>query len=228
MPQGRGMLADFSDSKRLAARLHAVAAGLSIAIGFAPESDGRKSSVDPLPILETARADLKRLMSDLEGKEAGSVDLVDALEREAARQEIELKLRVDGEVTWLSPDQLELLLLFCREGVRNTRRHSGGNVCGIDIELARCPWVARVRDWGAGIQPVKREGDGLALVGRVAAQSGSTLRVTSHPGMGTEIVLTGPPCGRDRPGANSEDGRRRQKTQIRRSRPVISRSSSAD
>jgi signal transduction histidine kinase len=222
------MLADFSDSKRLAARLHDVAAGLSIGIGFARESDGRKSSLDPLPILETALADLKRLMSGLDGQDAGSVDLVDALEREAARLEIEVKLRIDGEVTWLSPDQLALFLLFCREGLRNSRRHSGGNVCGIDIELARCPWVVRVRDWGAGIQPVRREGNGLALIGRVAAKSGSTVRVTSHPGMGTEIVMTGPPCGRDRPGGNSEDERRRQKTQIRRSRPVISRSNAAD
>ncbi len=225
LPQGRSMLAEITDSKRLAARLHDVAVGL---IGFARGSDGRRSSPDPLPILETALADLKRLMAGLDGQDAGSVDLVDALEREAARLEIELKLRINGEVAWLSPDQLELFWLFCREGLRNARRHSGGNVCGIDIELARCPWLVRVRDWGAGIRPVKGEGKGLALVGRFAAQSGSALRVTSHPGMGTEIVLTGPPCGRDRPGANSEDGRRRQKTQIRRSRPVISGSSTAD
>lgn len=221
MPQGRRMVAGIGESKRLAARLHDVAAGLSIGIGFARESDGRGSSLDSLPILETALADLKRLTAELDGRAAGSVDLVDALEREAARVEIELKLRIDGDLAWLSPNHRELFLLLCREGLRNARRHSGSNVCGIDIELARCPWVVRVRDWGAGIQPVREEGNGMALVGRLASQSGSTLRVTSHPGMGTELVLTGPPCGRDRVGANSEDGKRRQKTQIRRSRPVI-------
>ncbi len=141
------MLAEISDSKRLVAQLHDVAADLSIGVGFARGSDGRRSSPDPLPILETALADLKRLMAGLDGQDAGSVDLVDALEREAARLEIELKLRINGEVAWLSPDRLELFWLFCREGLRNARRHSGGNVCGIDIELARCPWLVRVRDW---------------------------------------------------------------------------------
>jgi len=194
MPQGRGMVADIrGDSKRLAARLHDVAAGLAIGIGFVREIDGRKSGPDSLVILVTALADLKRLTTELDGRAAEPVDLIDALEREAARLEIELKLRIDGEVAGLSPNHLELFFLFCREGLRNIRRHSGSNAGGIDIELARCPWIVRVRDWGAGILPVREEGNGLALVGRVAAQSGSTLRVTSHPGMGTELVLTGPP-----------------------------------
>ncbi len=35
LPQGRSMLAEITDSKRLAARLHDVAVGLSIGIGFA-------------------------------------------------------------------------------------------------------------------------------------------------------------------------------------------------
>jgi hypothetical protein len=166
------MVAGIGESKRLAARLHDVAAGLSIGIGFARESDGRGSSLDSLPILETALADLKQLTAELDRRATGSVDLVDELECEAARLEIELKLRIDGEVAWLSPNHLELLFLFCREGLRNSRRHSGGNACGIDIELARCPWVVRVRDWGAGIQPGREEGNGLALARRICCPIG--------------------------------------------------------
>jgi signal transduction histidine kinase len=91
-----------------------------------------------------------------------------------------------------------LVMLVSREGLRNVRRHAGAAACKITIDLASCPFSVRVRDWGAGLPEGTRVGGGIELLQRMAVDVGCELGVASQPGLGTDLVLVGPLCTRDR------------------------------
>ena len=191
----------------LPVRVHDVTTGLAIGIALLkriPRESQRGDSTDvtrALDVLEDSLVHLRKLTTTL----AGSTrpldrrrDLAKSLTDEALRLRISLDLELTGAETWLPPNHLQLVQLVGREALRNVRRHSGGSACRVTVDLGACPFVFRVRDWGGGLQAGASAGSGIALLQEMAADMGCDLAVGSQPGLGTELVLVGPPCARHR------------------------------
>ena len=191
----------------LAVRLHDAAAGLAVGIGLLriePDAitiDRLRQTDQALAILVEVQANLKHLSRaflDIAPQANPPADLEHGLKREAKRLGVRLEIEVAGETKWLPANHAELVWLVSREGLRNVRRHSGSAACRIQLQLRSCPFVLRIRDWGDGVGPGPQLGEGIGLLREMAAKMGCDLRIGSQPGLGTELVLVGPPCASQR------------------------------
>jgi signal transduction histidine kinase len=205
-----------ASSIRLAVRLHDVSSGLAVGIGLLKgwkESGWSERRPDPdqtIEVFEQVLAELRLLSRAIsEGASARSrpASVRDTLEREAKTAGVDLELRLTGKEGWLSDGQAELVRLTGREAIRNVKRHSGASRCRITIDFSICPFVLTARDWGAGIQPEARLGGGIALLEDLAGEMGAALKISSQPGLGVELTLTGPRCVLTR-GANEPNRQR--------------------
>jgi signal transduction histidine kinase len=194
-------------SAELAVRLHDAAAGLAVGIGLlkveaeATHIARLQQTDQALAILVDVQANLSqfsRATADLGPRWSLPSNLPLALKREAARLGVRVDLTVIGETNWLSPNHYELVWLTSREGLKNVRRHSGTAVCRIRLDVSGCPFVLRIRDWGGGIEPRPRLGDGIGHLRQMAEGMGCALNIGSQPGLGAELALVGPPCARQR------------------------------
>jgi signal transduction histidine kinase len=212
----------------LPVRLHDVATGLAIGIGLfkgfatAPDAHWNPDRDRALELFEESLASLRKLTatSALAVSHRGDTRTIhELLIAESSRLKMRLEFELAGREAWLAPNDAELILLVARESLRNISRHSGARACRISLDLTTCPYVMRVRDWGGGVQAGARPGNGIALLQVMAAEMGCELSVGSQPGLGTELVLIGPTCARDRTHSSTgsggeirsriEDGRRR-------------------
>ncbi len=194
-----GKMARFGDpGTEMAARLHDIAAGIAVGVGLLKGMAGTSPVQDNvgLEVLESVLADVKQLYRARQGAHVPSspVDLASGLREEAARLRIELELKVFGDTDWLSVQERQLLRLVGRESIRNVKRHSGTAKCRMTIDLSDCPFVLRARDWGAGIDPTSRPGEGFERLRDLATGLGCELAVASQPGLGTTLVLIGRRC----------------------------------
>lgn len=188
-------------------RLHDVATGLAIGISLLkgePGGRGKDTARGDLPalaLLEDSLAQLRTLTAATTGDSGWRRPrsrLVESILREASRLRIRLELETSGKEDWLAPNLADLILIVSREALRNVRRHASASDCKITIDLASCPFSVRIRDWGAGLFEGARSGGGIELLQRMAADMGCELGVSSQPGLGTDLVLVGPVCARDR------------------------------
>ena len=188
-------------------RLHDVATSLAIGIsllksGPAPLGmDTARGTLQALALLEDSLAQLRLLTAATAGGSSwqkARPHLAESIRREASRLTIRLELELSGKEDRLAPNLADMIVLVSREGLRNVRRHAGASACKITIDLESCPFSVRIRDWGAGLGEGARAGGGIQLLQRMAADIGCELGVASQPALGTELVLVGPLCTRDR------------------------------
>lgn len=192
-----------TNSVRLVVQLHDVSAGLAVGIGLLKgweESGWSDPKPDPhrtIEVFEQVLAELRQLsraVSDRAALSSRKSSLPASLELEAKTVGVELDLEVTGEPEQLGDRLAELVRLVGREAIRNVKRHSGVSHCRITVDLSTCPFVLTARDWGPGIQPQARQGVGIALLQNLARELGAALTISSQPGLGVELTLTGPQC----------------------------------
>ena len=189
-------------SLRLAVGLHDVSGDLAVAIALLkgwrdPGRNGRHAEPDRLiDVFEQVLAELRRLSRSVSQGVATSrpPGLRESLQLEAKTAGIDLELNLSGNESRLSRAEAELVRLTGREAIRNVHRHSGVSRCRLAIDFSSCPFVLKARDWGAGIQPYARLGGGIALLEALADEMGAALKISSQPGLGVELTLTGPHC----------------------------------
>ncbi len=212
MPGGKGSETEIATTE-FAARLHDASAGLANGINLLkgstrPEVPGPVLvGNQAIEVFEGVLANLRQLshaMSDRAPQRPRQTDLGESLKREARLVGVALKLELIGNNGWLGPAFAQLLLLVGREAIRNVRRHSGSAACRITVDLSSCPFVFRARDWGAGLELGPQAGSGIALLRQLGADLGCELAIRSLPGLGMELVLTGPPCRRAQTEAEGE------------------------
>ena len=211
---------------QMAVRLHDASAGLAVGIGLlkgwteAGWTGPKPDSQFVIEVFEEVLIELRQLSRTVSSGSAGSRrrrNLPEALQRDANAAGVELALKVIGQEELLSKAELELLHLVGRESIRNVKRHSGGSYCRITLDLSTCPYVLSVRDWGAGIRPGTKPAGGITFLEELAGEMGAVLRVSSQPGLGMELTLTGPHCVLVRSG--------QQPTQNARLRSVVAKKS---
>jgi signal transduction histidine kinase len=191
-----------SASLRLAAGLHDVSGDIAVGIALLKgwRETRRNGTLDEpdstIDVFEQALAELRQLSRTVSKGVARSrpVGLRESLELEAKTTGVDVELNLAGKEIWLSRAEVELVRLTGREAIRNVKRHSGVTRCRLTIDLSTCPFVLTARDWGAGIQPGSRLGGGIALLEGLADDLGSELKISSQPGLGVELTLTGPRC----------------------------------
>lgn len=145
--------------------------------------------------------DLRQLATELLPTGPAADDFADALRSMAqstAPQGAQVHCRVERGAA-LSDDTARALYRICRELVRNAAAHSGARRIAVDV-VARGDggWQAIVADDGAGFDPDSQPAMGhigLSLVRQLAADLGGSVEIESARGVGTRVVVGGPPRG---------------------------------
>jgi len=118
------------------------------------------------------------------------VELRHVLDVIEARESVNVELHVDGPVS-IRHEERAALLGIAREAVSNAARH--GNPGTIHVELLDGrPVRLRVADDGSGFdaaEAMSGAGFGLRSMKERALASGADFRITSSPGLGTEIEV---------------------------------------
>jgi signal transduction histidine kinase len=136
---------------------------------------------------------LRALTSDLHPPEPLN-NLEKALLRyieSADRDDLDVRLQVNGDETWASPAVLDEAFLILREAARNAFSHASPSMVLIRVDIAPHELRGSVQDDGVGFQPQERHGDGVGLITmRERAHGlGGRLTLTSRPGTGTRVEL---------------------------------------
>lgn len=204
--------ASAQERSRLAADLHdgVVQDVAGVAFGLAPLADaaahdGRAGEAealgDAVTRLRGGVRDLRTLLVQLHPPSLESTGLPAALSDLLSRLDVDgvrTTLHVAEGIAETSPAD-PLVYRVARESLRNVAEHAAATA--VDVTLADGPGGGRVltvRDDGRGFSGADRErraGEGhvgLALLERLVAQAGGTLRVTSAPTEGTTVELEVP------------------------------------
>lgn len=112
-----------------------------------------------------------------------------------AGREARLDVKIDdGAAAALSAEQSLEFLQIAREAVSNAFRHGRASALTLQLDRDAAGFRLLVTDNGAGFDMARPRRDGLGLgnMHARAARIGATLRVTSRPGAGTEVLATLP------------------------------------
>ncbi len=200
-----------AERQRIARELHddtvqtLVLVGRSLDVLLANEqrSGGQPQRVeDARAQLDAAIDGVRRLSRDLRPSILDRLGLVPALEwllsELAARQNVETKLSVDGEIGRLAPEVEVSLFRIVQEALRNAELHAEADSVQVELSATEQQLSVRIQDSGKGFQPrdAVRPGQhaGLGLLGmRERAQLlGGAVDIKSQPGAGTTILATVP------------------------------------
>jgi signal transduction histidine kinase len=104
------------------------------------------------------------------------------------------RCRVEGTPYPLPPEVESNLLRIGQEALTNTLKHAGASELCLEVAFESAQVRLRVRDNGQGFDPERPAAEGFGLRGlRERAESlGAELLLTSHPGQGTQIVISVP------------------------------------
>lgn len=138
-------------------------------------------------------ANLRALTSNLHPPEPLN-NLEKALVRyieSVGRDELNIRLQVNGDETWASPTVLDESFLILREAARNALSHASPSMVLIRVDIAPHELRGSVEDDGVGFHPAERHGDGVGLITmrERAINIGGRATVTSRPGAGTRVEL---------------------------------------
>ena len=153
--------------------------------------------------LEALDAELRSICHSVESGTMLARPFAEALEREvgwsAKRSDIEVGVRVDGDLDSLSDSQRIALFRIIQECLSNVREHSGATDVEVDVRADHGHVEARVRDNGRGfdvertlIQAARRGRLGLVGLHERARLLGGTCIVTSRAGGPTTVSVVLP------------------------------------
>jgi signal transduction histidine kinase len=172
-----------------------------IAAGADPKSALQQRMDLAKDLLEYARSEARRSISDLRSEALETGDLVTALSKVARQFSVGSDLRVDVSVEGRArplPGALENnLLRICQEAVTNAVRHGQAREVAIGLAFERAAVRLTVKDGGCGFDPkaVASERDGhFGLMGirERVKKLGGRLRLDSAPGRGTAVLVEFP------------------------------------
>jgi signal transduction histidine kinase len=140
---------------------------------------------------------LRMVTSDLRQEAVRSLETALVQYLDSVTTDADVRLRVSGSETWVSPAVIEEAFLIIREAIRNALTHGMPQMVLIGVTLAPHELHAWVDDNGRGFvltgdtNPVST-GTGLASMRERAAVIGGRLMLDSAPGQGTHIELLVP------------------------------------
>lgn len=199
--------AHVSERRRIARELHdRVGNGLSVAhrqlelfqdyrdkVPLAGVTRAEKAHQAVIESMESLRAVISDLrlevpLKSLEKALASYVDTVPA-------DDVTLRLRVNGDETWVPSTVRDESFLIVREAIRNALNHGAPSMVLISVDIAPHELRAMVEDTGRGFDhttALTSGTTGLSSMRERAALLGGSLSVLSQPGRGTQVELVVP------------------------------------
>jgi signal transduction histidine kinase len=107
------------------------------------------------------------------------------------RDDVNIRLQVNGDETWAKPVVLDESFLIMREAARNALSHGAPSMVLIRVDIAPHELRGSVKDDGTGFLQESHTSDGVGLITmRERAHGiGGRLVLTSRPGNGTHVEL---------------------------------------
>lgn len=120
-------------------------------------------------------------------------------ERFSSNTGIRCKLHIEDFDMQLEEHYAIALFRIVQESLTNVSRHAMADCVDIAFGMVGDDYLLKVRDNGTGFDPHARKADSFGLVGiqERALLLGGTVSINSHPGFGTEIVVSIPSIRRD-------------------------------
>ena len=196
---------------RLAREIHDTLAQGFVGISSQLDAVAMCMPEEPLPArkyLEMARrmarhslTEARRSVMDLRSSVLEGHDLVAALESGArtwtAGSGVEIKLDVSGPRQELPEEMEQHLLRIAQEAVTNVLKHAGAGRIWIKLHTEAKRLYLRIVDDGRGFDEAgafNSVGGHFGLIGmrERAERMGGELKLTSHPGEGTQLEVTAP------------------------------------
>jgi signal transduction histidine kinase len=150
--------------------------------------------------LELTRS-LSRELRETSAEEGLEMALSELLET-SVPPDIQTRVSIEGDESFITPQVRDELFLIIREGIRNAVSHSRAAKISIEVDITRDLVSTVVRDDGRGFQPgeeaVSTGGTGLASMQERTSLLGGTLDLASTPGKGTRIEISLPLPGSER------------------------------
>jgi signal transduction histidine kinase len=146
--------------------------------------------LESLESLRTVITDL-RLEAPLKSLEKALASYLDSVSASDGK----LRLRVNGDETWVPATVREESFLIIREAIRNAVAHGAPGLIFIRVDIAPHELRAVVEDTGRGFDYASVRASvtaGLSSMRERAALLGGTVSVVSQPGHGTQVELSVP------------------------------------
>lgn len=116
----------------------------------------------------------------------------------AGTEDVVVRVRVNGDESWASPDVIDEAFLVLREAARNALRHAAPSTLIIYVDITPREIRAFVEDDGCGFDPGEQPssgGFGVSFMRERARLIGGSVSVRSRPGSGTHVDFTVPIAG---------------------------------
>lgn len=147
--------------------------------------------------LQTASADVRRLVYNLRPAELDHLGLVGALRQQAVRFSLspaapDVVVNAGNDVSVL-PAAVEVAAYrICQEALENVRKHAEATTCEVKVALADDTLHLEVRDDGAGFPATVEKGVGLVAMRERAAELGGRCTIEASSGEGTSVRVVLP------------------------------------
>jgi signal transduction histidine kinase len=142
--------------------------------------------------------DLRQVTSELRQEPVTNLEKALTSYISSLPADVDVRLRVNGDESWASPDIIDEVFMIIREALRNALAHGAPRLVLIGIDLAPHELHAWVEDDGIGFTPRSSSAPshsdamGLAAMRERATLIGGNLIISSELGQGTEVELLVP------------------------------------
>ncbi|HJZ95098.1 MAG TPA: sensor histidine kinase, partial [Candidatus Solibacter sp.] len=143
----------------------------------------------------------RRSVMDLRASALDGQDLAAAIQSGTrmwtAGSGVDVEVEVDGPAAQLPEEMEQHLLRIAQEAVTNALKHAGARRIAVTLHLEARKLFLRIVDDGRGFDELDAfcsRGGHFGLIGmrERAERMGGELRLSSHPGEGTELEVTVP------------------------------------
>lgn len=152
-------------------------------------------------LINRTLSEVRRFSQDLRPSVLDDLGLLPALEWLTAELskhfDMDIEIKVQGAARRF-PEETELVMFrIAQESLRNIGKHARSKKAWVTLNFSPDKTVLTIKDKGRGFKPPERIGDLAALgkLGLVGMQEraqliGGQLKITSHPGKGTTVIVT--------------------------------------
>jgi signal transduction histidine kinase/ligand-binding sensor domain-containing protein len=174
----------------------------AVALSMPSESSPARNYLDlARRMARHSLTEARRSVMDLRSSALEGQDLAAAIQSGtkmwAAGSGVEVEVDIDGPSTQLPEEMEQHLLRIAQEAVTNVLKHAGASKIAVRLHMEARKLYLRIVDDGRGFEQenaFSSRGGHFGLIGmrERAERLGGELRLSSHPGEGTELEVTVP------------------------------------
>lgn len=166
-------------------------------------AEGRAELLQLQRMVQTALAELRKLLHELRPATLAAADIGHLMERlvDALEGQTQAEITLEIQVHTTPPEEVKVAFYrIAQEAFNNIAKHSRATKIEARMLADSEGVVLSVRDNGVGFDPndVPADHMGLAIIAERAAEIGADVELESAPGAGTQIIVSWPSSQEDR------------------------------